>query len=85
MRRIPGKHDCVGVGAAWKERDGWQTRTASLGKCLTGTDATAFAIGMVLKDLPPMTGGTKREKGQWGIAECEEGMHHNSDRKVGGF
>jgi hypothetical protein len=48
----------VGVGAAWKERDGWKTRTASLGKCLTGTDATAFAIGMVLKDLPPILSRT---------------------------
>jgi hypothetical protein len=48
----------VGVGAAWKERDGWKTRTASLGKCLTETDATAFAIGMVLKDLAPILSRT---------------------------
>jgi hypothetical protein len=45
----------VCVGAAWRERDGWKTRVVSLGKYLTETDATAFAIGMVLKDLPQIS------------------------------
>lgn len=42
----------VGVGVAWKERDGWKTRAASLGKYITETDATIFAIDMALKQLP---------------------------------
>jgi hypothetical protein len=54
----------VGVGAAWKERDGWKTRVASLGKYLTETDATAFAIGMVLKDLPPILSRTDRRRAE---------------------
>ena len=41
----------VGVGAAWKERDGWKTRAASLGKYITETDATIFAIDTALKQL----------------------------------
>ena len=44
----------VGVGAMWKERGGWKTKEASLGKYLTSADATSFAIGMVLRDLSPI-------------------------------
>jgi hypothetical protein len=38
----------IGVGAAWKERDGWNTKAVSLGKYVTETDAMSSAIGMVL-------------------------------------
>jgi hypothetical protein len=48
----------IGVGAAWKERDGWKTRTALLGKYLTETDATSSAIGLVLEDLPQILSRT---------------------------
>lgn len=48
------KDGSVGVGAAWTERDGWKTRAASLGKYITETDATIFAIDMALKQLPPI-------------------------------
>jgi hypothetical protein len=54
----------VGVGAAWKERDGWKTRVASLGKYLTETDAAAFAIGMVLKNLPPILSRTNHRSAE---------------------
>lgn len=50
----------VGVGAAWKERDGWKTRAASLGKYITETDATIFAIGIALKQLSPILLRTSR-------------------------
>lgn len=50
----------VGVGAAWKERDGWKTRAASLGKYITETDTTIFAIGMALKQLPRILSRTSR-------------------------
>jgi hypothetical protein len=39
------------VGAAWKERNGWKTKAASLGKHLTEADAALFGISMVGKDL----------------------------------
>jgi hypothetical protein len=45
------KDSSLGVGAAWKERDGWKTKAASLGKHLTGMDAALFGISMVGKDL----------------------------------
>jgi glyoxylate carboligase len=45
------KEVTFGVGAAWKTRDGWKSKTISLGKYLTEADAASFAIGMVLKDL----------------------------------
>jgi hypothetical protein len=45
------KDASFGVGAAWKERNGWKTKAASLGKHLTEVDAALFGIGMVGKDL----------------------------------
>ena len=47
------KDASFGVGAAWKERDGWETKAASLGKHLTEMDAALFGISrtMVGKDL----------------------------------
>jgi hypothetical protein len=41
-----------GVGAAWKERDGWKSRATPLGKYLTEVDAASFAINMALECLP---------------------------------
>ncbi|KAL1581840.1 hypothetical protein WHR41_09430 [Cladosporium halotolerans] len=41
-----------GVGAAWRERHEWKTRTSSLGKYTTPADAALFAINMAVKDLP---------------------------------
>ena len=41
-----------GVGAAWKERDGWKSRAMPLGRYLTETDAASFAISMALECLP---------------------------------
>jgi hypothetical protein len=32
------------VGAVWKERNGWKTKAASLGKHLTEVDAALFGI-----------------------------------------
>jgi hypothetical protein len=43
------KNTSFGVGAAWKERDGWKTKAASLGKHLAETDAALFGITMLLK------------------------------------
>jgi hypothetical protein len=40
-----------GVGAEWKERNGWKTKAASLGKHITGADAALFRISMVRTDL----------------------------------
>lgn len=40
-----------GVGAVWREADGWKTKAISLGKYLTEADAALFGIGMVMKDL----------------------------------
>jgi hypothetical protein len=54
----------VSVGAAWKAQGGWKTRAASLGKYLTATDATAFAIGMALKDLPPILSRTNHRRAE---------------------
>lgn len=54
------KDGSVGVGAAWTERDGWKPRAASLGKYITETDATIFAIDMALKQLPPILLRTSR-------------------------
>jgi hypothetical protein len=45
------KDASFGVGAAWKERNGWKTKSASLGKHLTKADAALFGISMVGKDL----------------------------------
>ena len=41
-----------GVGAAWKERDGWKSRAMPLGWYLTEIDAASFAISMALECLP---------------------------------
>jgi hypothetical protein len=41
-----------GVGAAWKERDGWKSRAMPLGRYLTEADAASFAISMALECLP---------------------------------
>jgi hypothetical protein len=41
-----------GVGAAWKERDGWKSRATPLGRYLTDVDAASFAISMALECLP---------------------------------
>ena len=41
-----------GVGAAWKERDGWKSRATLLGRYLTEIDATSFAISIALECLP---------------------------------
>ena len=41
-----------GVGAAWKERDGWKSRAMPLGRYLTETDAASFAISIALECLP---------------------------------
>jgi hypothetical protein len=54
----------IGVGAAWKERDGWRTKAASLGKYVTETDATSSAIGMVLEDLPQIFSRTNRRRAE---------------------
>jgi hypothetical protein len=54
----------VGVGAAWKERDGWKTKTASLGRYVTESDATSFAIGMVLEDLSQMLSRTSQRSAE---------------------
>jgi hypothetical protein len=40
------------AAAAWKEQNGWKTKTTSLGKYQTEADASIFAIGMVMRDLP---------------------------------
>ena len=45
------KDASFGVGAAWKERNGWKTKVASLGKHLIEADAALFGISMVGKDL----------------------------------
>jgi ribonuclease HI len=45
------KDASFGVGAAWKERNGWKTKSASLGKHLTEVDAALFGTGMAGKDL----------------------------------
>jgi hypothetical protein len=54
----------IGVGASWKERDGWKTKAASLGRYVTETDATSSAIGMVLEDLPQILSRTTHRKGE---------------------
>jgi hypothetical protein len=54
----------IGVGAAWKERDSWKTKAASLGKYVTETDATSSAIGMVLEDLPQILSRTTHRKAE---------------------
>jgi hypothetical protein len=41
-----------GVGAAWKERDGWKSRATPLRRYLTEVDAASFAINMALECLP---------------------------------
>jgi hypothetical protein len=41
-----------GVGAAWKERDGWKSRATPLGRYLSDVDAASFAISMALECLP---------------------------------
>jgi hypothetical protein len=44
-----------GVGAGWKERNGWKTIAASLGKHITGADAALFRISMVgTAESPPI-------------------------------
>lgn len=48
----------LGVGAAWRERDEWKSRTMSLARYVTETDAAVFAIGMVLKELPSILSKT---------------------------
>jgi hypothetical protein len=40
------KDASFGVGAAWKERNCWKTKAASLGKHLTEADAALFGISM---------------------------------------
>ena len=42
----------LGVGAAWKELDGWKSRAMPLGKYLTENDAASFAISMALECFP---------------------------------
>jgi len=44
------KDASFGVGVAWKERDGWKTKAASLGKHLTEADAALSEINTVVKD-----------------------------------
>jgi hypothetical protein len=46
------KEVSFGVGAAWKARDGWKSKSMQLGKCFTEADSASFAISMVLEDLP---------------------------------
>jgi hypothetical protein len=41
-----------GVGAAWKERDGWKSRATPLGRYLTDVGAASSAISMALECLP---------------------------------
>jgi hypothetical protein len=38
------KDASFGIGAAWKERNGWKTKAVSLGKHLTEADAALFGI-----------------------------------------
>jgi hypothetical protein len=45
------KEASFGVGAAWKERNGWKTKAVSLGKYLTESDDALFAISKVTEEL----------------------------------
>lgn len=42
------------MGAAWRERNGWETNVISLGKYLTEADASLAAIGMMMEHLLPI-------------------------------
>lgn len=54
----------AGIGAAWKERDGWKTQALSLGKYLTDVNAATFAIGMTLRDLPSILSRTNHQSAE---------------------
>jgi hypothetical protein len=58
------KDASLGVGAAWKERNGWKTKAASLGKHLTEADASLFGISMVGKDLLSNLSRTNHERAE---------------------
>lgn len=55
---------CFGVGATWKARDGWKSKSMPLGKYLTEVDAASFAISMVLKDLPVILSRTEHRRAE---------------------
>lgn len=48
---IAVKDISFGVGVAWMEGSGWQTKAWSFGKYLTESDAVSFGINMVTKNL----------------------------------
>jgi hypothetical protein len=56
------KDASFGVGAAWKERNGWKTKAASLGNYLTEMNAALFGISMVGKDLLPNLSRTNHQR-----------------------
>jgi hypothetical protein len=53
-----------GVGAAWKERDGWKTKAVSLGKHITEADATLFGISIKGEDLLSNLSRTNHERAE---------------------
>jgi hypothetical protein len=53
-----------GVGAAWKESNGWKTKAASLGKFVTESEAVLSAIDMVAKDLLPILSRTNQQRAE---------------------
>lgn len=53
-----------GVGAAWKESNGWKTKAASLGKYVTESEAVLFAIDMVAKGLLPILSRTNQQRAE---------------------
>jgi molybdopterin synthase catalytic subunit len=54
----------ISVGTVWKERDGWKTKEASLGKYVMETNATSSAIAMVLEDLTQILSRTTHRKAE---------------------
>ena len=53
-----------GVGAAWKDSNGWKTKAASLGKFVTESEAVLSAIHMVAKDLLPILSRTNQQRAE---------------------
>jgi len=53
-----------GVGAAWKESNGWKTKAASLGKFVTESEAVLSAIDMVAKVLLPILSRTNQQRAE---------------------
>ena len=53
-----------GVGAAWKESNGWKTKAASLGKFVTESETVLSAIDMVAKVLLPILSRTNQQRAE---------------------